>query len=258
MHDDRAIEADHFIGRGGAGQRGQVVVAGDHVAPPGFLDVALELDAERAVIPEAVEAAVDFARLKQEASPLAQRDEFVHFHAEYLLELAMPPLRVRHGLGTMPISFSLMIKAGMGIGKWQHQAGRARSVRDPSGSLEQGGQAASPTTGSCTDDDFSGASAVAGHFTAFHNKGLNTNLSVGEGPLVDASGSCARESHAHLRRAVLKIPRIQRIPATVAHNSSSSSMNAWRAASHRLSLPAASRRMAVACPVSPRIAPSIP
>ena len=59
-------------------------MAGDHVAPPGFLDVALQLDAERAVVPEAVEAAVDFARLKEEAAPFAQRDELVHVHVRKL------------------------------------------------------------------------------------------------------------------------------------------------------------------------------
>ena len=52
----------------------------DHVAPPGFLDVAFELDAERAVIPEAVQSAIDFARRKDEAAPFAQGDEFFHVH----------------------------------------------------------------------------------------------------------------------------------------------------------------------------------
>ena len=55
-------------------------MAGDHVAPPGFLDVPLQLDAQRAVVPEAVEAAVDFARLKEKAAPFAQRDQFFHVH----------------------------------------------------------------------------------------------------------------------------------------------------------------------------------
>ena len=80
IHDDGAIEADHLKRRRRTWQRGQVVMAGDHVAPPGFLDVALQLDAERAVIPEAVEAAVDFARRKDEAAAFAQRDEFFHVH----------------------------------------------------------------------------------------------------------------------------------------------------------------------------------
>ena len=80
VHDDRAIQPDHLERLRSAGQHGQIVVAGDHVAPPRFLDVALQLDAQRAVIPKAVQAAVDFARLKDEAPPFAQRDKFFHVH----------------------------------------------------------------------------------------------------------------------------------------------------------------------------------
>ena len=80
VHDDRAVEAGHFIGGGCTGGDGQFVVPGDHVLPPGVLDIPLEFDAQRPVIPEAVQAAVDFARLKQESSPFAERDEFFHFH----------------------------------------------------------------------------------------------------------------------------------------------------------------------------------
>ena len=47
-------------------------------APPGVLDVALQLGAERAVIPEAVEAAVDFRRLENEPAPLAERNDLFH------------------------------------------------------------------------------------------------------------------------------------------------------------------------------------
>ena len=64
----------------GARRRGEVVVAGDHVAPPGFLDVPLQLDAERAVVPEAVEAAVDLARLKRNPRRL---------HSETSLSMSM-------------------------------------------------------------------------------------------------------------------------------------------------------------------------
>ncbi len=80
VHDDRAVEAGHFVGFGRTGGGGEVVVTGDHVAPPGFLDVPLQLDAERAVVPEAVEAAVDFAGLKEESPAFAEGDEFFHFH----------------------------------------------------------------------------------------------------------------------------------------------------------------------------------
>src|SRR4029079_8097347 len=80
VHDNRAFDADHFVRFRGAGGRDQVVVPGDHVAPPGFFDVALELHTQRPVVPKPVEAAVDFARLKNKAPPFAQRDEFVHVH----------------------------------------------------------------------------------------------------------------------------------------------------------------------------------
>ena len=47
IHDDRAIETDH-------------VVSHHHViAPPCVLDVSLEFHSKRAVVPEAVEAAVN-------------------------------------------------------------------------------------------------------------------------------------------------------------------------------------------------------
>ena len=52
----------------------------DVVAPPGVLDVPLQLDAERAVVPEAVDAAVDLARREDEPPALAERDQLVHVH----------------------------------------------------------------------------------------------------------------------------------------------------------------------------------
>ncbi len=65
-----------------AGGRGNVIVAGDHVVPPGFFDIAFQFNAQGTVIPETVQAAVDFARLKNKTPPLAQRDEFIHVHEE--------------------------------------------------------------------------------------------------------------------------------------------------------------------------------
>src|SRR5581483_4555799 len=52
VHQDRAVEPDDVAARP------------DHLAPPRVLDVALELDADRAVVPAAREAAVDLARLE--------------------------------------------------------------------------------------------------------------------------------------------------------------------------------------------------
>src|ERR1700722_12607925 len=118
IHDDGAIQPHHLIGRRRSGQCCQVVMAGDHVAPPGFLDVAFELDAERAVVPEAVQAAVDFARLKKEAAPLAQRDEFFHVHdAKSLLAMSFAKLDPPHST-RLPIHLGrLKVSSGVSVGK---------------------------------------------------------------------------------------------------------------------------------------------
>ena len=49
IHDDRAVKAHH------------VVAHLDIVAPPGLLDVPLQLDAQRTIVPETVDAAIDLA-----------------------------------------------------------------------------------------------------------------------------------------------------------------------------------------------------
>ncbi len=58
IHQDRAVHADH------------VITLVHHHVPPKILEVALQFDAKRSVIPEAIEAAVNFARLENEAAPL--------------------------------------------------------------------------------------------------------------------------------------------------------------------------------------------
>jgi hypothetical protein len=65
MHEDRRVDAHD-------------IVAAHHRLPPVLLDVALELHAERTVVPHRARAAVDLGRLEDEAAPLAQRHEFVH------------------------------------------------------------------------------------------------------------------------------------------------------------------------------------
>src|SRR5581483_6556524 len=50
----------------------------DEVAPPCLLDVVPQLDAERAVVPHAVEAAVDLAAGEDEAAALAERHKLLH------------------------------------------------------------------------------------------------------------------------------------------------------------------------------------
>ena len=66
VHQDGRVEPDH------------VVALLDEVAPPHALDVVLQLHAERTVVPAGAGAAVDLARLEDEAPPLAQRDDHVH------------------------------------------------------------------------------------------------------------------------------------------------------------------------------------
>src|SRR5712664_2712201 len=66
MHQDGRIEAF------------DIVAFVHHRSPPALLDVLLELDAERPVVPHGAEAAVDLGRLKHEAAPLGQRHELLH------------------------------------------------------------------------------------------------------------------------------------------------------------------------------------
>ena len=66
VHDDGGFQAD------------DVVAPAGHGLPPGLLDVAFEFRAQRAVIPKAVDAAVNFGGLKNEPAPFAQRDNPFH------------------------------------------------------------------------------------------------------------------------------------------------------------------------------------
>jgi hypothetical protein len=93
-HDDGGFEA------------GDVVALAGHGVPPEFLDVALEFGAQRAVIPKAVDAAVNFGRLKNEPAPLAQRHDFFHliaFPEKNHAEIVMPLGVVRAQLQILPI-----------------------------------------------------------------------------------------------------------------------------------------------------------
>src|SRR5262249_60128581 len=63
MHQDGGVEAF------------DVVTLVDHRTPPALLDVFLQLDAERPVVPDGAEAAVDLGGLKHEAAPLGRRHE---------------------------------------------------------------------------------------------------------------------------------------------------------------------------------------
>src|SRR5918998_534066 len=66
MHENRRVEPLN------------VVAHADHGVPPAVLQIALQLDPERTVIPDGSRAAVNFGRLKDEAASLAQRHELVH------------------------------------------------------------------------------------------------------------------------------------------------------------------------------------
>ena len=65
MHKDRRVEAD------------DIVVELRHLFPPRVLNIALEFDAERPVIPRARLPAVNFTRLIYKTAPLAQTDDFI-------------------------------------------------------------------------------------------------------------------------------------------------------------------------------------
>ena len=66
VHDDRGVEAD------------DVIAQLRHAAPPEIFDVPLELGAQRTVIPETVDAPVDFGGLENEPPAFAEGDDFLH------------------------------------------------------------------------------------------------------------------------------------------------------------------------------------
>ena len=66
MHEDRTVDSHH------------VLPALHDVAPPSVLDVALELDAERTVVPAARQPAVDLARLRREPTPFGEVHDLFH------------------------------------------------------------------------------------------------------------------------------------------------------------------------------------
>jgi hypothetical protein len=68
-HQDGGVEAD------------DVVTLAHHAAPPGVFNVALQLNADGAVVPGGAEAAVDLAAGKDEAAALGEGDERLHVDA---------------------------------------------------------------------------------------------------------------------------------------------------------------------------------
>ena len=74
VHDDRGVDADDVEGVA----IGTDQLALDHIVPPRVLQVPLERCAHRAVIPEAVDAAVDLGGLEDESAAAAEGDDVVH------------------------------------------------------------------------------------------------------------------------------------------------------------------------------------
>ena len=66
VHDDRSLDAH------------DIVAALHHVGPPAIADVLLQLSAQRTVIEETVETAVDLGRLENKAAAFRKRDEVIH------------------------------------------------------------------------------------------------------------------------------------------------------------------------------------
>ena len=85
VHDDGRFKADH------------VVAHARHGGPPQLLHVALQLRAERAVIPKTLDAAVDLGGLKNEPAPLAQRRDLLHQHILFRLGHRERSFRKRRG-----------------------------------------------------------------------------------------------------------------------------------------------------------------
>ncbi len=88
VHQDPGVEPDH------------VVAQLDHRPPPRSLDVALQLDPERAVVPHGVDPAVDLGRGEDEATPLAERDDRVEVGNGGRDRLRIGGLGVGHDGGT--------------------------------------------------------------------------------------------------------------------------------------------------------------
>src|SRR5215472_16189101 len=66
MHDDRSFQAHDVIPELG------------HAFPPSFLEVALQIRAQRAIIPKAVESTINLRRLENEPTPFGERNDFLH------------------------------------------------------------------------------------------------------------------------------------------------------------------------------------
>ena len=89
VHNDRRINAD------------DVLAVLHHRFPPRAFDIIFQLDAERTVIPESADAAVDLTALKNKAAPLAQR--YDGFHVRHAPSSSTPS-RILRSLDSSPNS----------------------------------------------------------------------------------------------------------------------------------------------------------
>ena len=74
IHDDRAVDADDVNGFAVWSRR----IAAHNIFPPCVFEIALQFGAKRTVIPEAVDAAINFGTLKDESAAAAECDNFIH------------------------------------------------------------------------------------------------------------------------------------------------------------------------------------
>ncbi len=84
VHDDRGLDPHDVEPARSCGIGQHRVVGHDHILPPRLPNVPLQLDPQRAVIPEAVLTTVDFRALKNEPAPLAKSDDLLHPSCAFL------------------------------------------------------------------------------------------------------------------------------------------------------------------------------
>ena len=98
---------------GAPGGTGSSLWRGDHVAPPRLANVPFQFHAQRAVVPEAVQAAVDIARRENEPPPLAESHKIVHFNVGVRLRFHTGSAKIK---GYRPKRFSVSQHPAIGQG----------------------------------------------------------------------------------------------------------------------------------------------
>ena len=78
VHNDTRLDAHHLEPARCPLGLIQLIVRGDHIAPPRLLDVTLQFHPQRAVIPQTTEAPVNFGGLKHKPAAFTQRHNRIH------------------------------------------------------------------------------------------------------------------------------------------------------------------------------------